>query len=399
MHAQMLTTGGPLGTGSLLADRYRILDKVGEGGFGVVYKARDTRRWYRLVAIKQINLDALSPRQIIEATDSYNREVTILSRLSHPNLPRIYGHFTDPTHWYLVMQYIKGETLDNYLKRAKGGHLELREVCAIGVQLSEVLEYLHAHNPPIIFRDVKPANIMRTRRGRLYLIDFGIARYFDPEKKRDTGPLGSPGYAAPEQYGQTWMQSTAQTDIYGLGATLHTLLTGKEPFDDEPATLPMKLPGRTTQRLQHVLDTMQATDTADRPRGMREVKERLFSLRQRSPSQKARSFLIGLFSGLLGWLPYLFLALVWPFLWPYFTANPHVSMPLPLEIASLLFMLWPLLLVCQGLLAFYFLDFARPRRYLVACGILLMLALIILAVFFGWLPSPDFIIHHLLGCC
>jgi eukaryotic-like serine/threonine-protein kinase len=103
----------------MLAGRYRILAKVGEGGFGVVYKARDTKRRHRLVAIKQIDLGGLSPRQIIEATDSYNREVSMLSRLSHRNLPSIYDHFTDHTHWYVVMQYIEGETLEDALKRAK----------------------------------------------------------------------------------------------------------------------------------------------------------------------------------------------------------------------------------------------------------------------------------------
>ena len=228
MRAQMLTTIESLDAGSRLSGRYRILGKIGEGGFGVVYKARDTKRKRRLVAIKQIDLATLSPRQIIEATDSYNREVTILSQLQHRNLPRVYEHFTDPTHWYLVMQYIEGETLEDYLKRAKGGQLSMKEVCAIGVQLASMLAFLHSLKPPVIFRDVKPANIMRTRFGRLYLIDFGIARRFTLDKTRDTGPLGSPGYAAPEQYGRA--QSTEQTDIYGLGATLQTLLTGREPF-------------------------------------------------------------------------------------------------------------------------------------------------------------------------
>lgn len=105
MQAQLLTPVGQLDTGPLLAGRYRVLAKVGEGGFGEVYKARDIQRRHRLVAIKQINLGGLSAQQIIEATGSYNREVSMLSRLSHRNLPRIYDHFTDPTHWYIVMQY------------------------------------------------------------------------------------------------------------------------------------------------------------------------------------------------------------------------------------------------------------------------------------------------------
>ena len=385
MQAQLLTTVEPLDTGSLLAGHYRILDKVGEGGFGVVYKAQDTKHKRRLVAIKQIDLGGLSPRQIIEATDSYNREVSMLSRFSHRNLPGIYDHFTDPTHWYLVMHYIEGETLDDSLKQTKEGYLSVKEVLAIGVQLSKVLEYLHSCQPPIIFRDVKPANIMRTRWGRLYLIDFGIARQFSPDKTRDTGPLGSPGYAAPEQYGRA--QSTKQTDIYGLGATLHTLLTGRDPLDDDPAAPPTQLPGRASQELQHLLDEMRATNTADRPRNMREVKERLLFIRQRrtrlvSIGHRTLSFLIGL---LIGSLPYIFLPLVWAFSSP----DPNASVLWFVVPVGLLFYYWWFVLICQCGAALSFLFFAHPRRRLLAIGILLMLALIYLAILFGWLPSAS----------
>src|SRR5260370_26107433 len=105
----------------------------------------------------------------------------------------------------------------------------MREVLDIGIQLCKVLNSLHMRQPPVIFRDVKPANIMRNPRGHIYLIDFGIARQFTPGQARDTGPLGSPGYATPEQYGKA--QTTVQTDVYGLVATLQTLLTGKVPFE------------------------------------------------------------------------------------------------------------------------------------------------------------------------
>ncbi len=389
MHAQILTTVVPLDAGSLLAGRYRILAKVGEGGFGVVYKARDIQRRHRLVAIKQIDRATLSTRQIIEATDSYNREVTILSRLSHRNLPRIYDHFTDPTHWYVVMQYIEGETLEDYLKRANGGRLPLRQVRAIGVQLSNVLSYLHAQTPPIIFRDVKPTNIMRTRWGRLYLIDFGIARHFNPDKKRDTSPLGSPGYAAPEQYGRA--QSTTKTDIYGLGVTLQSLLTGREPLDDESVTPTAGKPHPAYQQLRQVLDQMQTTDAFWRPHTMWDVKKRLLFIQPGNPRlvsmrQKAFPLLIGSF---IGSLPYIFLPLVWLFS----SRDPNAGTPWFLEPVLILFFFWPFLCICQCVAAFSLLFAAHLRQRLIACGILIMLALMLLALSFGWLPSPSSIIH------
>ena len=376
MQAQMLSTGGPLDAGSLLAGRYRILARVGEGGFGVVYKACDTKVKGRLVAIKQIDLGALNPRQIIEATDSYNREVSILTRLAHRSMPRIYYHFTDPTHWYLVMQYIEGETLDDYLKRK--GRLPVKEVCAIGIQLSHVLSYLHAGQSPVIFRDVKPANIMRTQQGQLYLIDFGIARYFSPGKKRDTGPLGSPGYAAPEQYGRA--QSTEQTDIYGLGATLQTLLTGREPFDDEPIA-PSAPPDRQTQQLQQLLDTMQAHNTADRPRTAQDVKERLRFIKSRYPLLrefllKIYPFLIGLF---IGSLPYSFLPLLQLNI-PYFPGLSLLAAPL-----LLLFFLWPC--VALGQCVAIFVLFIN-HRHRMAMGILIAFLLTYAAVALGLLLMP-----------
>ena len=213
---------------ALLAGRYRVVGMVGKGGFGAVYKAEDVQRRGLFVAIKQINLRSVSPREIIEATDTFNREVRLLSGLAHPNLPRIYEHFADAERWYLVMDFIEGETLEEYLDRAKGGHLPVEEVLDIGIQLCTVLHYLHTRQPAIIFRDVKPANIMRTTTGQIYLIDFGIARHFTPGQARDTSTLGSPGYAPPEQYGKA--QTTAQSDIYSLGATLQSLLTGKDIY-------------------------------------------------------------------------------------------------------------------------------------------------------------------------
>ena len=135
---------------------------VGKGGFGAVYQAEDVQRNDAPVAIKEINLGGLSSQEIIEATDTFNREVRLLSGLEHPNLPHIYDHFTDAEHWYLVMDFIEGETLEEYLDSTPGKQLPVNEVLDIGMQLCTVLHYLHTRQPPIIFRDVKPANIMRT---------------------------------------------------------------------------------------------------------------------------------------------------------------------------------------------------------------------------------------------
>ncbi|HEU0001232.1 MAG TPA: serine/threonine-protein kinase [Ktedonobacteraceae bacterium] len=270
----------------LLHGRYRLLTQVGVGGFGEVYKALDTQRNERVVAIKQINLRGLSPQKTIEATDTFNRELHILSPLKHSSLPRIYEHFTDPDHWYLVMEFLEGETLERYLEsrlkqRSYGsantpGLLPSEEIFSLAFQLCDVLDYLHERQPPIIFRDIKPANIMRSGSGHVCLIDFGIARFFTPGRAKDTTPLGSPGYAASEQYGRA--QTTARSDLYSLGALLHYLLTGDDPSETpfQFAPLPRSNPPLAgMQQLEALITRMVDVDSSQRPASAREVKEEL----------------------------------------------------------------------------------------------------------------------------
>lgn len=258
----------------LLKERYRLLLPVGQGGFGAVYKAEDTLNENRLLAIKETNLSSLTAPEAIEATAAFNREVHLLSNLTHPNLPRIYDHFTDREHWYLVMNFIDGETLEQYLDRTRSGHLLLAEVLNIGIQLCTVFDYLHTREPSIIFRDLKPTNVMRTPAGHLYLIDFGIARHFKPGKHKDTIPLGSPGYAAPEQYGRA--QTTPRSDIYSLGALLYQLLTGHNP-EQTPFRFELSLPqGQSLpRRLLALLLQMVEMDVNKRPTSMLIVKQEL----------------------------------------------------------------------------------------------------------------------------
>ncbi len=195
----------PFSTSTLLNGRYRLLDLVGEGGYAKVYRAEDTQE-DRVVAIKSIGLASLNSQQVIEATDTYNRELLFGRSLKHSHLPMFYDSFTDQDHWYLVVQFIDGLTLETYVQQRPTQHLALWEALDIGIQLCDVLTYLHTRHPAVIFRDIKPDNIMRDANGEVYLIDFGIARHFRAGQSRDTHLLGSPGYAAPEQYG------SAQTD-------------------------------------------------------------------------------------------------------------------------------------------------------------------------------------------
>jgi serine/threonine protein kinase len=225
--ATSTTLTGLLQLQYMLKQRYLILGQAGRGGFGAVYKAADTQFGNRLVAIKEMSQSNLSEQELADAASAFKREALLLANLTHPNLPRIYEQFTDIGRTYLVMDFIDGETLETRLDKLNGKPLPVEQVLAITLQLCAVLDYLHTRQPPIIFRDLKPGNIMLAPNGHVYLIDFGIARHFKPGQKKDTTALGSSGYAAPEQYGKS--QTTARADIYSLGATLHQMLSGEDP--------------------------------------------------------------------------------------------------------------------------------------------------------------------------
>jgi serine/threonine protein kinase len=274
---------------TLFRNRYFIMSKVGAGGFGSVYKATDIQSGDRLVAIKEVSLLGLHPQAMIEATTTFQREVSLLSQLDHPNLPRVYEHFQTTGQWFLVMDFIAGETLEEYQSKALNRRLLLSEVLDIGLQLCTVLDYLHSHQPPIVFRDLKPANIMRAPTGQLYLIDFGIARYFKPGQAKDTVALGSLGYAAPEQYGKA--QTTPRADIYSLGAVLHQLLTTSDPSEapfrflplrskspqshSDPGSLSTSMVDVLVNKLERLIASMLAMDVNERPPDVASVKQEL----------------------------------------------------------------------------------------------------------------------------
>ncbi len=279
---------GPLAPNALLKQRYRLVAQVGKGGFGAVYQAEDTGLGNRLVAIKEMQPSSLKPQELQEATQAFRREALLLAGLTHPNLPRIYDHFSEDGRWYLVMDFIRGETLESLLSKAPGGRLPLAEVLKIGLCLCQVLEYLHTRQPPIIFRDLKPSNVLVTADGTLFLIDFGIARLFKPGQTKDTVAFGSPGYAAPEQYGRA--QTTPRSDIYGLGALLHHLLSGHDPAETPFRFAPLADPALA--EIDRLIAHMVQMDETSRPASITEVKRALEALAAGAASHQPGSQII-----------------------------------------------------------------------------------------------------------
>src|SRR5947207_2400167 len=188
-------TTGTLPEQTLLSGRYQLESRIGQGGMGAVYKAVDTRFNNRPIAIKEMSTVGLTEGRLEEAEYAFEHESQLLADLLHPNLPRIYDHFSEEERSYLVMDFIEGNSLETYVEEAQGRPLPLSDVLNWGVQLCDVLSYLHHHNPPIIFRDLKPSNVMISSNGHVYLIDFGIARIFKPGQSHDTMVLGTPGFA------------------------------------------------------------------------------------------------------------------------------------------------------------------------------------------------------------
>jgi serine/threonine protein kinase/cytochrome c-type biogenesis protein CcmH/NrfG len=275
------TATGRLLVGALLRQRFRIIAPLGTGGMGAVYQAEDTQLGNRLLAIKEMNQSSLDPQEQREAADAFRHEAVMLARLQHPNLPTIFDHFEENGRWYLLMSFIEGETLEEYLRRSLSGKLPLNEVVQIGIDLCVVLGYLHNQQPAIVFRDLKLANVMRTPEAHLYLIDFGIARHFKPGQAKDTAYFGSMGYAPPEQYGKA--QTTPRSDIYSLGAILHQLLSGHDP-----SATPFRFPALETlvpgapAELAALITQMVDLDEEKRPASAALVKQELLAIQQAS---------------------------------------------------------------------------------------------------------------------
>lgn len=275
---------GRLSPQSMLQQRYMIVGLAGRGGMSAVYQGVDTRL-QRRIAIKEMSQAKVAPADMAAAEARFEQEARILGALSHPNLPRIQDSFSEYGRSYLVMDYIEGKTLHQLMKDGQGQPLPVAQVIFYALQLCAVLDYLHQQHPPIIFRDVKPSNIMVQPDGHLYLIDFGIARFFKEEQALDTVFLGSPGYAPPEQHGVS--QTNPRSDIYGLGATLHYCLTGRDPYyaKEQFAFAPIRtLNPQVPVELDQLIQSMIAQDEQQRPASIQEVAATLQRIGQTATS-------------------------------------------------------------------------------------------------------------------
>ncbi len=209
----------PLSTGQVFNNRYRIVSLLGQGGMGAVYRAWDISL-KRPLALKE-NLETS-----VEAQKQFEREARILANLSHPNLPRVTDYFSiQGQGQYLVMDFVEGEDLQSMLDRQ--GALPEAQALEWVAQICDALDYLHNQPSPVIHRDIKPANIKITPDGRAVLVDFGIAKLYDPHRATTVGAKAvTPGFSPPEQYSG---KTDARSDIYALGATLYFMLTGRVP--------------------------------------------------------------------------------------------------------------------------------------------------------------------------
>lgn len=305
----------------VVGGRYQLGREIGRGGFGRVHLARDLRDARQLWAVKELTLDLSNPGQAEQVRSFFDQEQKILSWLSHPAIVRRQEAIAEGSTVYLVMEYVDGVTLEEILRRYPDP-LPQGMVLSIGEQVAEILAYLHSQKPhPIIFRDLKPSNLMVTPTGKLKLIDFGIARLHNRDsqvrltapmegdhdqtvilntpgvtlvlgKGQDTCCMGTPGYAAPEQYPGSGVQTDSRADLYALGVMLHQLLTRENPRRFKPPIPPARrFNAAVDQELEKILVNCTMVDREQRVNSARTLARSLGSFRDsrlKTTSEKLR---------------------------------------------------------------------------------------------------------------
>ena len=271
----------PLDEGTVLNGRYEIVRKIGGGGMGAVYLATDRNLGGILRAVKEMIQSYIEEEQQDKAISDFKRESMLLTSLDHTSIPTIYDYFYDDKEgrFYLVMKYISGGDLASRLRAAPEGRIDEETVVGWAIQIADVLDYLHNRQPPIVYRDLKPANIMVDgNTGRTMLIDFGIARWINKEEKGVTA-VGTMGYAPPELFSGKVEPSS---DIYSLGSTMFHLLTGADPqsnplliFDFQKHPRPRQINPQLSDQIEKILLKMVEYNADRRYKTAGEVRDEL----------------------------------------------------------------------------------------------------------------------------
>jgi serine/threonine protein kinase len=272
-----------LQSGATLVNRYLIQDVIGVGGMGSVYRARDLHfpNVVKLVAVKEMINMAPDPLVRKTIVANFEREANILATLNHRSIPRIYDYFTEDDRSYLVLEFINGKDLEAIISE-NDGFLAEDQVIAWAIELCDVLSFLHNHKPdPIVFRDMKPSNVMVNQHGNVVLVDFGIAKPFQSGQKGTM--IGTEGYSPPEQYRG---EATPRADVYALGATLHHALTRRDPrleppfsFGERPAK---KINPAISPELEKVIGTALQYEAKDRFATIDEMKDALLAVARKT---------------------------------------------------------------------------------------------------------------------
>ncbi len=260
---------------TIIGGRYRVVKPLGGGGMKLVYLAEDLRLAARKCALAEMVDTFTSAEAQKQAISAFQREADMLAQLSNEHIPRVFDRFSEGNHHFLVMEYIDGATLEEQIKQ-HGGKLPAERVIEVALQVLDTLEYLHHLQPPVIYRDLKPSNIMVTGGGQAKLIDFGIARHFQPLSNATM--IGTQGYAPPEQYRG---KVETRSDIYALGATMHHAISGRDPAAEAPFSFPplQKLCPKIDARLASAVDQALAYDVARRLPDAAEFKYRLLQIK------------------------------------------------------------------------------------------------------------------------
>jgi len=275
----------------VLQNRYEVVGHLGQGGMGSVYIAKDHRLSNRQCVVKKLRDDFFREEDKEKARAFFEREADVLAQLKHPNIVHIVDYFKENEDYYLVMEYVEGKNLHQMLSE-RGEPFEEEQVLQWASQITEVLQYLHTHEPMYIYRDLKPSNVMIDTKGHVKLVDFGIARPYAEDS--DNTHVVSAGYSPPEQY---WGQADPRSDIYGLGATMHFLLTGQEPLALQ-TSVPKKVNPSVSEHTDLIVQRATAQDVWLRYQSAAELKEEL-DWRQEEPKQRSSVNVLGIVIGVV----------------------------------------------------------------------------------------------------